>query len=202
MSSIFSEQDVNDTTAVRVKGIEVDVDALLRVRHTCDPVRCKNTQCCCQAYEVCFTEEEMERAVGLMPQCSAFAPHLAEGEEFESPFEETEDGLLALDAQEDGACAFAYRDEAGVMWCAMHSAALSLGLSPWEVKAQVCMLWPLALSEGERPVLGVQEGIEDFPCNQLLPKPLPALHSGVADCILRAFGSDFLCALQEHIATL
>ncbi len=190
-------RETNRKGVLQVRGVLVEADALLRLRHACDPTSCIG-HCCCQEYEVCFTRAEAARAVGLMPASREFASHLAEGEDFENPFEPVGGGLLAIDATEDGACAFAFRDRAGAMWCSMHAAALKLGLSPWDVKAQVCMLWPLALSEGAPPVLGVQEDAFRFPCNQRTRRR-KGLAPGVAECVSRGMGADFLEQLEQRI---
>lgn len=186
---------------LQVGRFRVDVDALLRLRHHCDPALCRASGCCCRSYEVCFTRTEMERAVGLMPDCRVFAPHLAPGEELENPFEALGGHRFAVDVQDDDACAFAFRDRGGAMWCAMHAAALRLDLDPWAVKAQPCLLWPLALSEDKVPVLTVQDDALVYSCNRRRHRAR-SLHAGVADCVAGALGKPILEKLEQAIRLL
>jgi hypothetical protein len=184
---------------VEIDGIQVDVEGLLRLRHACDPLLCKTEKCCCRHYEVTFTRREMTRAISLMPQCRTFARHLRAGGDLENPFEPSGDGLYVVDEREDGACAFAFSDATGAMWCSIHAAALKLGLDPWKWKSQVCIIWPLGISEGRPPLLGVQEGVFQFPCNKKPRRRLKHLDPGVSACIARVLGSGFLKQLEDRI---
>jgi len=184
---------------VEIDGIRVDVAALLRIRHACDPHLCKAGQCCCRHYEISFTGRELARAVGLMPQCRNYAPHLQEGAEFDNPFEKAERNLWTADEQEDGTCAFAFTDTDGATWCSLHAAALDLGLSPWKVKPEPCMLWPLALSDDRPRVLGLHDDLLRFPCNKRRRGTPKTLDHGIAECIERVLGATFLENLQAHI---
>ncbi len=184
---------------LKIGKISLDIEALLRIAHHCDPHLCRGGSSCCKAYEVCFTQGEMERSAGLLPHCARFAPHLAPGGEFENPFEAMAGRRYAIDAQEDGACAFAFDDQQGVTWCSIHAAALELGLSPWRVKAQPCLLWPLALSEGPNPVLTLQDDTFDFPCNKPRHRK-QTLDPGIAGCIARGLSPRFLETLSKVLA--
>lgn len=170
----------------------VDLDGIRRIRHHCDPELCKGTRNCCRYYAITFTYRELRRAVGLMPYCRELAPHLAEGQPLENPFEHTGPGEYTVDEQDNGACAFAFTDARNRTWCSIHAAALRLGLDPAEHKAVPCMLWPLALTEDEEPVLGVHDDAFQFPCNTRPRRPLKQLDPGIASCIRAAFGDAFL----------
>ncbi len=184
---------------VTIKNLRVDVDALLRLKHHCDPDLCKHTVSCCRCYEVCLSRKEMGRAVGLMKKASKYARRLRKPG-FENPFERVGPGLYAIDSHEDGACLFAYRRRSGQTCCSLHSAALDLGLDPYAMKPQPCTLWPLALSEDKPPVLGVQSDIRRFPCIRLRRKPARHLYSHIAETIGKLFGEDFLRDLNEAIS--
>lgn len=184
---------------IEIDGIQVDVEGLLRLRHACDPLLCKADKCCCRHYEVTFTRREMTRAIGLMPHCQRFARHLRAGGDFANPFEPSGDGLYVVDEQEDGACAFAFTNASGAMWCSIHAAALDLGLDPWKWKSQVCIIWPLGISEGRPALLGVQEGVFQFPCNKRTRRRRKRLDTGVASCIARVLGDEFLKRLEDRI---
>ena len=76
--------------------------------------------------------------------------------------------------------------------CSLHSAALELGLPPAQVKPRACALWPLALVKGDPPLLTVQEGVLDFPCNRARSESSGGLDPGVAEIVEAVFGHAFL----------
>jgi hypothetical protein len=190
------------TRKLMIDGVHVDTEALLRLRHDCHPKHCQAGPCCCQVYEITFTQEETTRAIGMMPHCERYAPHLKPGAVLENPFEDedNEEGDVVVEEQENGACAFAYKDKKGRMWCSIHSAALDLGLRPAEVKAQVCLLWPVALTDDTPPILSIVDDAFDFPCNHRRRKDARRLDPGVAECVERIMGPDFLEALRKQLA--
>jgi len=190
-----------ETTApVPIGKYRVDIDALLRLRHHCDPDLCRHTVSCCRCYEVCITRKEMGRAIGLMKHAAKYARRLRKPG-FENPFDPVEPGLYAIDTHEDESCVFAYRRRTGETFCSLHSAALDLGLDPYAVKPQPCTLWPLALSEDDPPVLSVQSHIRRFPCIVIRPRPARNLDPAIADTIRTLFGEAFLEELNAAIAT-
>ena len=77
---------------------------------------------------------------------------------------------------------------------------MDLGLPPARVKPQACALWPLALVEADPPLLTVQEGVLDFPCNRKRRGSAPDLHKGVAEIIEAVFGEDVLTAIRSELA--
>jgi len=182
-----------------IKGIRVDVDALLKLKHYCDPELCKHTVSCCRCYEVCVTRKEMGRAIGLMKHAANYARRLRKPG-FENPFDRVEPGLYAIDTHEDESCVFAYRQRSGKTYCSLHSASLDLGLDPYAMKPQPCTLWPLALSEDEPPVLSVQSGVKRFPCIWLRSRPAKKLYPDIAETIRVLFGASFLAELEAAIA--
>jgi hypothetical protein len=183
---------------IEIDGIRIDVDALLSLNHACDPGKCRYSGSCCRVYEICTTRKEMSRAIGMMPDAARYATHLDEDGELANPFEPTGDGLYAIEAQEDGACTFAFR-KGNKLLCSIHAAALDLGLNPYRTKPSSCTLWPLALSEGTRPVLSVQEDVLRFPCNSAPRSSNRSLDQGVREIVQQVFGDAFLRRLEDHL---
>lgn len=183
---------------VRVGEMLVDLEAILRLKHHCDPKLCKDTISCCRCYEVCVTRKEMSRVVGLMPAARGYARRLKKPG-FENPFDKVEPGLWAIDTHEDESCVFAYRKRTRETYCALHSAALDLGLDPYAMKPSPCTLWPLALSEDKPPLLSVQSDIARFPCIRRRGKDVKRLYPAVAAHIAQAFGKVFLKDLEAAI---
>lgn len=185
---------------VRVDGILVDLPALLKLKHYCDPMLCRNKRYCCASYEITLDRADMNRAVGLMPDAAAFAPEVGEGGEFENPFERVEPGRWAIDCEEDsGACAFSFRDKKGCGWCSLHAAALQHGLDPYQQKPKVCTMWPLALSEGDPPVLSIQDDVYEFPCAWKRRGTRKGLYPDIAENVKALFGEAFLEKLNQEI---
>ena len=69
---------------ILIEGVLVDVRALLRLKHYCDPMLCRNGRYCCAQYEITVDKADIKRAVGLMPDAAKFAPEVGEGGEFEA----------------------------------------------------------------------------------------------------------------------
>ena len=190
----------SNRSPIEIRGIRVQAEALLRLKHRCDPALCKGGRCCCRFYEVTFTRKEVARVVGLMPHCTRYAPELAPGRAFDNPFDKAEGNLFVIDERQDGTCAFAYTNRKGHTLCSIHSAALDLGLDPYKTKAAACVIWPLALSEDKPPILSVQDDIYRFPCNTKRRAGAKRLDAGVAEAIASLFGPAFLHELQDAIA--
>lgn len=175
-----------------IENMRIDVEALRALAHRCDPMKCiGRARGCCETYEVVVGRREQGTIVGTLDEASRFAIGLKEDGDFLEPFEETEGGTC-LNTDEDGRCVFAYDDSLGATMCSLHSAALDLGLPPAEVKPRACALWPLALVEGDPPLLTVQEGVLDFPCNRARSESSGGLDPGVAEIVEAVFGHAFL----------
>lgn len=175
-----------------IAGVRVDLDALRAIAHHCDPKLCEESGSCCACYEVAVTEEEVSRAIGLLPHARRYARRLAD-----DLWEETDDGLaLATDAS--GRCVFAFRRN-GATLCALHTASAKLGLDPYRMKPWSCSLWPLAVSETRPPILGIQEGAFGFPCNRRRGPNEPGLDPGIADTLRACYGDAFLQAVLERL---
>ena len=184
---------------IRIGPVNVDTSSLMGISHVCDPMKCRKGRCCCAAYEVAFTAAEVERITGLIPQCARYAAQLLPGADLENPFEETEDKLYAVETTEEGTCAFGFKDKHQATWCSIHAAVLAAGGDPYALKAQPCVLWPLALSDDQVPVLSVQEDAFSFPCNRHRYPKRHSLHRGIRQCIAGALGKDFLTSLETRL---
>ena len=183
---------LNESRYLTLDTMHIDVEALQALAHRCDPMKCiGRARGCCETYEVAVGRSEQGTIVGALDEASRFAIGLKEGGDFLEPFEETEGGTC-LSTDEDGRCVFAYDDARGATLCSLHSAALDLGLPPVEVKPHACALWPLALVEGDPPLLTVQGGMLDFPCNRARGEGDGGLDPGVASIVEATFGRGVL----------
>lgn len=180
-----------------IDGVRVDLDALLRLAHRCEPTRCTGRRGCCETYEVTLDPGRIGTIVGALPHAARYAKTLVEDGEFVDPFDDT-DGGTCLATDEDGRCVFAYRDRRGATLCSLHSAALDLDLPPAQTKPTSCALWPLALTDHDPPLLTVQSGIHRFPCNRSR-RPAKSLHPGIAQTLAAVFGAAFLRELAAAI---
>jgi hypothetical protein len=177
------------------KGPPADLDALRGLAHRCDPALCRASGSCCACFEVEVTRAELGRIIGFLPEAERFKPGLRD----EDLYDRGEDGFFVLDTEESGRCVLAYRDRRGRILCSLHAAALARGLDPAKVKAQCCMLWPLALTESKPETLMVHEDALDFPCNTPRDPSLPGLDPGVADLIRGWYGETYLAGLLGQI---
>ena len=174
--------------------IDVDVAALVSLRHDC--VGCKGlNRCCCATYEICVTQAELRNIVGVMPQASRFCPHLKAGDGFDNVFERLERGLFSIDTTEEGLCLFAYHSDDGIR-CSLHSTALMLDLPAIRLKPTACILWPLALSSGPSQFLSVHDDAFRFKCNSKRNAGGRRLCGAVGDLIESSFGAEFREQIQ------
>ncbi len=177
--------------------LRIDVRGLSALNHAC--VGCPDTRrCCCATYEVCVTRAEMRRIVGCLSVVSKFCRHLAGRHGFDNVFDPVDSGLFAIDTDADGLCCFAYRVQ-GRIRCSLHSAALSLGIPVSVVKPRVCMLWPLALGDGNPASLSVQPDAFAFRCNTRR-KVRHDLCGSLAETVKSTFGTQVLQRIESALA--
>jgi len=184
--------------SVQIGRYRVDVHALATLEHECVGDACPVHGDCCRTYEVTLSRGEMERAAGLTKACGRYAPAVAPGGEFDNPFDEGDRGRYVMDTHEDGACVFAYAGAKGGLLCSLHSAALDTNLDPVKAKPSSCTLWPLAISEGKRPAISVQDGVMGFPCNTKR-RAKATLHEGVREILDALFGVTFRAKVEEAL---
>ena len=184
-----------------VDGIRVDVAALLRLAHACEPSRCERASSCCSSYEVLVDRKEQRQITGYLDEASHYAAGLAEDGGFIEPFEATE-GAKCLTTHEDGLCVFAFGNRQARVLCSLHAVALERGLKPHTVKPLACAIWPLYFVESDPPLLTVQEGAMGFPCNTPRARSSGArrLHPGVADILRSVWGETFLERVAEALS--
>ena len=94
------------------------------------------------------------------------------------------------------------RETGGQALCSLHSAALSLKLSPADVKPKCCLLWPLALEEGDIPILGVHSDAFEFPCNRPRQPDPRELDAGVSDILETIWGAGFAGKVKRAVDKL
>ena len=173
----------------RIKSHLVDLDALTRLAHSCDPSKCIHAKSCCATYDVPATDDECDRITGMLPHAAKYQPNLDD-----DVFDEGDETSLMTD--EDGRCVFAFRGKDRGERCSLHAAALDVGVDPYKAKPMPCALWPLALTDDDIPVLTVMAGAGGFPCNRSRPAR-PSLHPGVADILATCFGENFRDAVID-----
>ncbi len=181
-----------------VHGYVVDVQNLGSIAHGCDPALCRESGSCCACYDVWIGDEERSRLLELLPGAARYAAHLRDGAGFREVLKPLGPDAYAVEKREDGLCVFAYAGAGDEVLCALHSAALDVGLAPERAKPDSCVLWPLTVTSSRPPVISVHEDAFRFPCNRRRePGRLP-LDQGIVDVIRAAFGDGFLSALAAE----
>lgn len=183
---------------VIVSGIRIDVPALRSIRHGCRPAKCKGKPNCCSCFQIHVDEKELETIVGFLPLAEKYAASIGGEKGYDNVFEEDEDGLFLVDADENEQCVFAYMNDRKEILCSLHSAAIDLGLPPVDVKPKCCSLWPLALTSGPDPVLSINVLYATFPCNSKKAVP-EGIDDGIQETIQNYFGASFLAELLTKV---
>jgi hypothetical protein len=187
----------------RLQDVYLDAEALGRLAHHCAPERCDAGSPCCGSYEIAFHKAEAPGIVGMLPSAGEFAPHLRDEGELVHPFDDTDDGFLAMDTDEQGLCMAAYRDRNSAVLCSLHSAALSAGLPPCQYKPRCCWLWPVSTLETRgRTYVSVCDDVYAFDCNTRRPGRQRSLHEGVAEILRGTFGEPTVSAVNARLAEL
>lgn len=147
---------------------KVDQKAICTIDHEC--VGCSVvSKSCCAKYDICVTDEELDRIIPVLPEASKYCPHLKTDDGYANVFEEAEKGYHSIDTHEDGLCVFAFMDK-GLIRCSLHRVETDLGLPLGSVKPAVCILWPLTFSE-KGDVLTLHENSLACECSSLRKKP-------------------------------
>ncbi|MBC8413431.1 MAG: hypothetical protein ISR96_03360 [Nitrospira sp.] len=182
---------------INIDNIEIDIEALRSIDHTCQPGLCKKDQCCCSRYEICIDPDELQKIISYMPEASEYAPDLKEGSGYANIFTETEDDLLTIDMDDQDFCCFTYSGGKNEFFCSLHTIALNSGLPPIEVKPRSCVTWPLAITDEKPVLLSITEDAFEFPCNS--PRSdNSSIHPNIEAIICDVFGEKFL----EKIKTI
>ncbi|MFP4054190.1 MAG: DUF3109 family protein [Phycisphaerae bacterium] len=188
---------------IQIGGIWFDARTLAEIAHRCEPCDCSAKGRCCASYEVTLTQAEADQLAGMIPAVLRAAPRLQERESIVNPFEEVDDGLLAIDTDEEGVCVFAAAAPGGELLCSLHATAIQLGLNPAHCKPRSCWLWPLATFEDSGKVyVSVMEDAYSFACNHRRRGKRDRLDDGIAEIIGGLFGAEVLEGLNDHLADM
>jgi hypothetical protein len=177
--------------------LEIDVAGICSVKHNCTGCS-SETPCCCSSYEVTINSQELRNISGCLPLAARFCPHLKSNHSYENVFEEISRGLYCLDTKENGACVFAYL-KGNKLVCSLHTVAEQTGILFRNAKPESCLLWPLAIYEGEKRILSIDDDAFEFSCNTRNAKGKFSLCSSIAENIERVFGVEFRNELQEAV---
>jgi hypothetical protein len=202
--------DLNDFAPspyfIQIGNILVDCYTIVRVSYYCSPQRfCNPSTTCCSFYGITLTEHEIAKIDSIMDTVSKYSPILRLDKGcYENVFGEISGTTLYwIDSTEDGRCIFSYLENGETIKCAIHSAAIDLGLKPGDYKPRECTLWPLSLVQlrGKLSLLTVDKYVSRFRCvqkNQASPYP----SSSIEEILVYAFGKDFCSQVREHLNIL
>lgn len=140
------------------------------------------TKTCCAKYDVCVSEEELNRIIPVLPEAAKFCPHLKTEDGYANVFEESEKGQYSIDTHENDLCVFAYQAANGLIRCSLHSVELQLGLPLGTVKPAVCILWPLTFSE-KGNVLTLHDDALGCECSSPRTKPSSEISPALLETI-------------------
>ena len=178
--------------------LDVDVTGVCSIIYQC--TGCADTSGhCCSRYEVTISDTELNNIIQYLPRAAELCPSLKLHDSFDNVFEELSRGLYAIDTGNDGTCLFAYPCEAKLL-CSLHTIALRQGIPLRKVKPLSCILWPLALFEGETTILTIDEEAFRFECVQPNIKNGPVICPSIAENAGNAFGKAFRTELEQHAA--
>ena len=167
---------------------------MLAIDHTCRGCVRPST-CCCARYEVCVTAGELDRIIQVLPEAARLCPRLKTARGYDNVFDEVESGLYTIDKRADGLCAFAFISD-HVIRCALHSAALMLGLPLEKVKPQACLLWPLSSSRDDK-LLSLDNEALSFRCISRRRKPARELSPSLMEAVRLVYGKTFSAQLEK-----
>ena len=184
-----------------ISNIEVDMESLYSIAHKCTPGTCEKRECCCSRYDICIDKDELQKVMSYIPDASRFSSELKENSAYLNVFDETEDNLMMIDADDNGLCVFAFPDDNDHILCSLHTVALGHGLLPHEVKPRSCVTWPLAITDRKPTMLSVSDDALDFPCNSINTQT-GTLDSNISGIIEDIFGIDFLTEVKEKAREL
>ena len=175
--------------------LEIDIAGICSIDHKCNGCR-ESSKKCCSIYDVTINRQEMENIIDYLPFAAHFCINLKKDGHYLNVFDEISDNLYSIDTNEDGTCSFAYF-ESGKIVCALHTAADELGIAVQKVKPKSCLLWPLAVFEGEPEILSIQDDIFEFSCITKKKTETLCLSPSIADSIEKVYGRNLRISLQE-----
>jgi Fe-S-cluster containining protein len=206
---------------VEVAGVMVDARALFATRFRCDSRTCAmvdrpaGVESCCEEYFVEVTLAERDRIIRRGAEVVEFLsrkdPQRVKPDRDISSFFDDRNTIELV--KEDNRCVFSYRDEAGQLWCGLHSLALEKGWPIESIKPTTCILFPLVVfrfENGEMLLTATSEEVERMFANPTESLKLPCLLQQAGDpmyvecrsAIETAFGKPFYdrlsAAAQEY----
>ena len=174
-------------------GLVADVSALRTIRHEC--VQCGRAHSCCSTYEVEITWTEIRRIDSLLPQIVRHRRALRTGpNEYRDVFRDADDDVMVIDTGAESTCPFLVRSSGR---CAIHAAAIDLGLEPFRTKPLLCAAWPLAVQPigPQRILLSADDTASQFPCTKKVWSR--RIRPEVYDIVTRLFGDAVADRLRE-----
>lgn len=180
---------------MKTKYLYIDVAGICSVIHNCTGCR-GESKCCCSSFEVTITGRELFNIIGYFPFAVQFCPHLEKHHSYENIFEQIGSDLYCIDITENGLCVFAYFEN-NMICCSLHAVSSKLEIPVREAKPLSCLLWPLAIFEGEQRILSIDDYALEFNCNTKNKKGVLSLCPSIAENIKMAFGKEFSCDLQN-----
>ena len=177
---------------------EVDVVGICSILHHCTGCQ-GSAKRCCESYEVTIDTSELSNLVGCMPLASRYSDHLQTDTGYKNVFEQISRDLYSIDTNEGGTCVFAYRVGDRTL-CSLHTVAEELKIPFTKAKPKSCLLWPLAVFEGEIGVLSIHDDVFDYGCNlrnKRNPREALSLCPSISKNIEMVFGFEFKNALRE-----
>lgn len=176
-------------------SLEIDVAGICSVIHNCTGCPGESKRCC-SSYEVTINSKELQNIIGCIPLAARFCSHLKSHYVYENVFEQISRGLYCIDTNEDGTCVFSYLEGNRIV-CSLHTVAEQLGIPFRKAKPESCLLWPLAIFEGETRILSIHDDAFEFSCNTRNTKGRFSLCPSIAKNIERVFGVEFRNELQD-----
>jgi Fe-S-cluster containining protein len=201
---------------VDVAGVMVDARALFATRFCCDSKTCamvdrpEGVESCCEEYFVEVTLAERDRITRRGAEVVEFLsrkdPARVKPDRDISSFFDDRNTIELL--KEDNRCVFSYRDEAGQLWCGLHSLAMEKGWPIESIKPTTCILFPLVVfrfENGEMLLTATSEEVERMFANPKESLKLPCLLKQAGDpmyvecrsAIETAFGKPFYARLES-----
>lgn len=177
------------------QSLKIDVAGICSVIHNCTGCPGESKRCC-SSYEVTINSKELQNIIGCMPLAARFCSHLKSHYIYENVFEQISRGLYCIDTNEDGTCVFAYLEGNRIV-CSLHTVAEQLGIPFRKGKPESCLLWPLAIFEGETRILSIHDDAFEFSCNTRNVKGRFSLCPSIAKNIERVFSVEFRNELQD-----
>lgn len=178
-------------------SIEVDIPAVCSIVHDCD-MSCVNPKRCCACYEITVNRRELQNIVDYIPDAAELCPTLKPEDDFDNVFEPAGGSLYSLDTHDDGTCVLAYRKGRKVL-CSLHTIAVNRKITLGKIKPMYCLLWPLAITDGKKSVLSIQDDAFDFICNKRNTGDEFSLCPSIAENIEWAFGGKVRKKIQAAV---